>query len=105
MLKVFTENKLNIVFLSDTVNQIQDDEPESADAFIIGPPTSGEDSDLGNEDNEILNTTWLPEETAGEVEVVNIRNDEIERMTSHGKESNVEPPPARKQRQNAKKFK
>ena len=26
-------------FLSDAVNQIQDDDPESADVVIIGPPT------------------------------------------------------------------
>ena len=36
---------------------------------------------------EISNTTGLPEEIAGEVEVFNIRNDEIERMTSNGEDS------------------
>ena len=76
-------------FLPDTVNQIQDDDPESADVVIIGPPTGGQDSDLENEDDEILNTTGLPEEIAGEVEVFNIRNDEIERMTSDGEDSDV----------------
>ena len=28
-------------FLSDAVNHIQDDDPESADVVIIGPPTEG----------------------------------------------------------------
>ena len=50
------ENELNS-FLSDAVNQIQDDDPESADVVIIGPPTGRQDSDLENEDDEILNTT------------------------------------------------
>ena len=92
-------------FLFDAVNQIQDDDPESADVVIIGPPTGGQDSDLENEDNEILNTTGLPEEIAGEVDVFNIRNDEIERMTSNGEYSDVKPPPAKKQTQNTKKSK
>ena len=50
------ENELNS-FLSDAVNQIQDDHPESADVVIIGPPTGRQDSDLENEHDEILNTT------------------------------------------------
>ena len=54
---------------------------------------------------EISNTTGLPKEIAGEVEVFNIKNNEIERMTSAGEDSNVESPPAKKQKQNAKKFK
>ena len=82
---------------------IQDDDPESAEVAIIGPPTGGQDSDLGNEDDTILNTTRLPEEIAGEVQVFNNRNNEIERMTSDGEDSDVEPPPAEKQKQNAKK--
>ena len=57
---------------------------------------------MKNEDDEILNTTGLPEEIAGEVEVFNIRNNEIERMTSDGEDSDVEPTPANKQKQTAK---
>ena len=34
-------------------NPIQDDETESPDVVIIGPPTGGQYSDLENEDNEI----------------------------------------------------
>ena len=41
----------------------------------------------------------------GVVEVFNIRNNEIERMTSDGEDSNVEPPLTKKQKQNAKKPK
>ena len=80
------------------MNQIQDDDSESADVVIIGLPTGGQDSDLENEYDEILNATGLPEEIAGEVEVFNIRNDEIERMTSDDEDSYMEPPPAKKQK-------
>ena len=86
-IKSFYGKRTQHRFLPDAVNQIQDDDPESADVVIIGPPTGGQDSDLENEDDEILNTTGLPEEIAGEVEVFNIRNDEIERMTSNGEDS------------------
>ena len=46
-------------FLSDAVNQIQDDDSES-DVVIIGPRTGREDTDLENEDGKILNTKDLP---------------------------------------------
>ena len=39
------------------------------------------------------------------LKVFNIRNKKIERMTSDGKDSDVEPPLIKKQRQNAKKSK
>ena len=70
----------------------------------MGPPTGGQDSDLENEDSKILNTKGLPEEITGEVEIFNIRNNEIEKITSDGEDRNVEPPPAYKQKQNAKKL-
>ena len=61
---------------------------------------------MENEDDKILNTTGLSEEITGEIEVIiSIRNDEIERMTSDGEDSNVEPPLAKRQKQNFKKPK
>ena len=65
--------------LPDAVNQIQDDDPESAGVVIIAPLTGGEGGHLGNEDDKILNTTGLPEEIAGKVAGFNIRKDEIEK--------------------------
>ena len=53
---------------------------------------------MENEDDQILNTTGLPEEIAGEVEIFIIRNDEIERPTFDGEDSDVEPPPSKKQK-------
>ena len=98
-------------FLPDAVNQIQDDDPESAGVVIIGPLTGGEGGQLGNEDDKILNTTGLPEKISGKVEVFNIRKDEIERRllmvniekTSDGEDSDVEPAPAKKQKKRKKK--
>ena len=51
------ENELNIFIW--WCKPDSNDNPESADVFKIGPPTSGQDSDLENEDNK---TTELPEE-------------------------------------------
>ena len=59
---------------------------------------------MKNEDHEILITTELRAEIAREVEVFSTKNDEIERMTSDGEDSDVEPPPTKRQKQNAKKF-
>ena len=50
-------------FLLDAVNQIQGDDPKSADLAIRVPTAGGQYSGLENEDYEILNTTGLPEET------------------------------------------
>ena len=92
-------------FLSDAVNQIQDDGPESADVVITGPPAGVLCRGLENEDNEVLNTSGLPEEIAGEVEVFKFRKDETETMIWDGEDSNVDSPLAKKQKQNAKKSK
>ena len=73
VLKVFMENELKNIFLSNTVNQIQDDDPEWLIIVKIGPPTGLQDSDLENENDEILNATGLPAEMTGEVKVFNIR--------------------------------
>ena len=100
--KSFRGKRIQHHFLSDEINQIQDDDPESVDVVITGSPTGGQDSNVENEDNKILNTTRLLEEITGETEVFNIRNDE---MTSDGDNSNLKPPPSKKQKQNAKKSK
>ena len=89
-------------FLFDAVKQIQDDDSKSVDIVIIGPLTGGQDNDLENEDDTILNTTMLLEQIPKEIEAFNIRNDEIDRMTSDGDNSDAEPPPAKKQKQNLK---
>ena len=60
--KSFYGKQAQYCFLSDAVNQVQDDDPEWDDVTIIWSPTSGQNSDLENEDNKILNTTGLPEE-------------------------------------------
>ena len=91
--------------LPGAVNQIQDDDPQPVDAFLTGPPTGGEGSGWGNEDNKILNETGLTEKIAWEVEVFNIRNDRIERMSFDNEDNYVEPPPAKKQKKKKRKKK
>ena len=91
--------------LPGVVNQIQDDDPRPVDAFLTGPPTGGEGSGWGNEDNKILNETGLTEKIAWEVEVFNIRNDRIERMSFDNEDNYVEPPPAKKQKKKKRKKK
>ena len=93
------------VFISDPVNQVQYDDPESVDVIIIWPPTGGQDSDLENEDDKILKTTGLLEKIAGVIGVFNININEIERMNFDGDNSDMEPPTAKKLKQNAKKSK
>ena len=39
--KSFYGKRTQHCFSLDAVNQIQDDDPESADVVIIGPPTGG----------------------------------------------------------------
>ena len=39
--KSFYGKRIQHRYLPDAVNQIQDDDPESADVVIIGPPTEG----------------------------------------------------------------
>ena len=68
------------------------------------PLTCRQESDLENQHDEVLNTTGLPEEISGDVEVFNNSNNEIQRITSDDEDSDVEPPPAKKQKQNAKKI-
>lgn len=104
--KSFYRKRTQHHVLPGAVNQIQDDNPQPVDAFLTGPPTGGEGSGWDNEDNKILNETGLTEKIAGEVQVFNIRNDRIERMSFDNEDSDVEPPPAKKQKKkNAKKWK
>ena len=64
-------------FLNDAISQIENDDPETADIVMIGPPTGGADSDMESENEEILEATDLPNEVAGEVEVFQITSNEV----------------------------
>ena len=57
-------------FLNDAISQIENDDPKTADIVTIGPPTGGEDNDMESENEEILDATSLPNQVAGEVEVL-----------------------------------
>ena len=88
-------------FLSDAVSQIENDDSDSADVVMIGPPTGGHDSDVENEDEDVLKTTGLPDEVAEEIEVFNIRNDNIEGISDDGHD--IVAPQPKKAKQTTKK--
>ena len=90
-------------FLSDAVSQIENDDSDSADVVMIGPPTGGHDSDMENEDEDVLKTTRLPDEVAGEIGVSNIRNDGIEGISDDGHD--IVAPQPKKAKQTTKKAK
>ena len=56
-------------FLNDAISQIKNDDHETADIVMIGPPTRGEDSDMESKNKEIMDATSLPGDVAGEVEM------------------------------------
>ena len=63
-------------FMNDAINQIEADDPQSADIVMIGPPTEGQDSDLEHEDEDFVTETGLPDEVAGELEVMQYSDDD-----------------------------
>ena len=85
----FHRKRIKHRFSSYAGNEIQDDDPEQAAVVIIGSPTGGQNNHWDNEGNEVSNTIGLPEEIVKEVEVLNIRTDKVEVMTSGGKDSNM----------------
>ena len=60
-------------------------------------------TDMENEDEDVLKTTGLPDEVAGEIEVFNIRNDDIEGISDDG--HNIVAPQPKKAKQTTKKAK
>ena len=65
--KSFCGKRTQHRFLSDAVRQIENDDSDSADVVMIGPPTGGHDSDMENEDEDVLKTTGLPDKVAGKL--------------------------------------
>ena len=100
-IKSFYGKRTQHCFLSDAVSQIENDDSDSADVVMIGPPTRGHDSDMENEDEDVLKTTGLSDEVAGEIEVFNIRNDDIEGISDDGHD--IVAPQPKKQNEPPKK--
>ena len=87
-------------FLNDAISQIKNDDPETADIVMIGPPTGGAESDTESE--EILEATGLPNEVAGEVEVFQITSNEV-MSDSDSEEQGSSKPKAKRAKKLAKK--
>ena len=77
--------------MNDAISQIQNDDPETANMVMIGPPTGGEDSDMESENEEILDATGLPNEVAGEVEVFQITSNEVMSDSDSEEQGSSEP--------------
>ena len=101
--KSFYEKRAQHRFLSDAVSQIENDDSDSVNVVVIGPPTGGHDSDMENEDEDVLKTTGLPDEVAGEIAVFNIRNGDIEGISDDGHD--IVAPQPKKAKQTTKKAK
>ena len=89
-------------FLNDAISQIENDDPETADIVMIGPPTGGADSDMESENEEILEATGLPNEVAGEVEVFKITSNEV-MSDSDSEEQRSSEPTAKRAKKLAKR--
>ena len=55
--------------LIGAINQVDEDNPETADIIMIGPPTGGQDSNIEEENDDALKGTDMPVEGTGELEV------------------------------------
>ena len=65
-------------FLNDAISEIENDDPETADIVMIGPPILEVQIAIRKVKNEeILEATGLPNEVAGEVEVFQITSNEV----------------------------
>ena len=89
-------------FLNDAISQIENDDPETADIVMIGPPTGDADSDMESENEKILETTGLPNEIAGEVEVFQITSNEV-MSDSDSEEQGSNEPTAKRTKKLAKR--
>ena len=77
--------------LNDAISQIENDDHETADIVMIGPPTGGEDSNMESENEEILDATGLPNQFAGEVEVFQITSNEVMSDSDSEEQGRIEP--------------
>ena len=100
----YCKKNIQHCFLNDAISQIENDDPETADIVMIGPPTGGADSDMESKNEEILEAKGLPNEVAGEVEVFQITSNEV-MSDSETKEQGSSKPTAKRGKKLAKRNK
>ena len=63
--------------IASAVNEVEKEKPETADIVMIGPPLSGRESDLKNENDDLLCAGGLPKKVSCELEVFNVHNEDF----------------------------
>ena len=63
--------------MASAVNQVEEERPETGDIVMIGPPLSGQESDLENENDDSPLADGLPNEVSCELEVFNVHNEDL----------------------------
>ena len=87
----YRKKNIQHCFLNDAISQIENDDPDTADIVMIGPPTEGADSDMESENEEVLEATGLPNAVAGEVEVFQITSNEVMSDSNSEEQGSSEP--------------
>ena len=84
--------------LIDAINQVDEDNPETADVIMIGPPTGGEDSDIEEANDDALKETDMPAEVTGELEVFQFAKEDEGAPEKSDNEPLVEAPEVKKRK-------
>ena len=87
----------------DAINQVDKDNPETADIIMIGPPTGGQDSDIVEENDDALKETDVPAEVTGELEVFQFAKDIEEAPANSDNQPLVEAPEVKKKKKMLKR--
>ena len=82
----------------DAINQVDEDNPETADIIMIGPPTGGQDSDIEEENDDALKETDIPAEITGEHEVFQFAKEDEEAPENSDNQALVEAPEVKKKK-------
>ena len=84
--------------LIDAINQVDEDNPETADIIMIGPPTGGQDSDIEEENDDALKDTDMPTEVTVELEVFQFAKEDEEVPENSDNQPSVEAPEVKKKK-------
>ena len=82
----------------DAINQVDEDNPETADIIMIGPPTGGQDSDIEEENDDALKDTDMSTEVIVELEVFQFAKEDEEVPENSDNQPLVEAPEVKKKR-------
>ena len=82
----------------NAINHVDEDNLETADSIMIGPPTGGQDSDIEKENNDALKETDMLAEVTGELEVLQFAKEHEEAPENSDNQPLVEEPEVREKK-------